>query len=62
VVTVFVFRWDKDEKVPRRNRVRALLAIIPLLIIGLIFNSGNYIRDIMPPAKSSGSPSLPGSR
>ncbi len=41
-VAVLIFRWDKDEKVPRRNRIQATLALIPLLVIGILFNSGSH--------------------
>jgi ABC-2 type transport system permease protein len=43
-VTALIFRWDKDEKVSRRNRLRALLALVPILILGILLNSGWHAR------------------
>ena len=39
-VGILVFRWDKDEKVPRRKRIQASLALVPLLVIGILLNAG----------------------
>lgn len=51
-VAVLVFRWDKGEKVSRRNRVQALLAFVPLLAIGILFNSGSRAQHWIPTVKT----------
>lgn len=50
IVTALIFRWDKDEKVSRRNRIQASFALVPLLIIGIMLNTGprasQWIHDL----------------
>jgi ABC-type multidrug transport system permease subunit len=50
VVTTLIFRWDKDEKVSRRNRIQASLVLVPLLIIGIMLNTGSratqWVQDL----------------
>jgi ABC-2 type transport system permease protein len=50
VVTTLIFRWDKNEKVSRQNRIQAFLALVPLLIIGILLNigprAGQWIPDV----------------
>ncbi len=33
-----LFRWEKEEKVSRQNRLKALLALIPLIVVGIWLN------------------------
>jgi len=61
-ITILVFRWDKDERVSRRNRIQASLALVPLLIVGLIFNFGPRSQHWIPAAKNVVEPALPNSR
>lgn len=35
---IALFRWEKEEKTTRRQRLRAALALIPLLVVGLWLN------------------------
>jgi ABC-2 type transport system permease protein len=50
IVTTLIFRWDKDEKVSQQNRIQASFALVPLLIIGIMFNTGSratqWIQDL----------------
>lgn len=55
-VAVLVFRWEKGEKVPRDNRLRALLALLPLLVVGFFLNSSDRVRQWVPPANDIASP------
>jgi ABC-type multidrug transport system permease subunit len=42
IVTTLIFRWDKDEKVSRLNRLQASLALVPLLVMGIMLNTGSW--------------------
>jgi|ERR1051326_1020962 ABC-type multidrug transport system permease subunit len=50
IVAMLIFRWDKDEKVSRRNRIQASFALVPLVIIGILLNTGaratQWIQDL----------------
>lgn len=50
IVAMLIFRWDKDEKVSRRNRIQASFALVPLIIIGIVLNTGpratQWIQDL----------------
>lgn len=35
---VALFRWEKEEKTTRRQRLRAALALVPLLLVGIWLN------------------------
>jgi hypothetical protein len=38
-LAVALFRWEKDAPVTRRNRMQALLALVPLLVAGIWLNA-----------------------
>ncbi len=45
-VAIALFRWEKEEKATRRSRLQALLALIPLLVMGLWLNySSGFLRQ-----------------
>jgi ABC-2 type transport system permease protein len=60
IVTALIFRWDKNEKVPRRNRLQASLALVPLLAVGVLLNlgprAGQRIQDMKSVAPPMSSP------
>lgn len=39
-----LFRWEKDEKVTRRGRMQALLALIPIIVVGVWLNNSSSFR------------------
>lgn len=39
-----LFRWEKEQKVSRRSRLQALLALTPLLIVGIWLNSSRSFQ------------------
>ncbi len=44
-----LFRWEKEEKVSRRNRLKALWALAPLLVVGIWLNlSSGFQRTNRP--------------
>ncbi len=45
IVTTLIFRWDKDEKVSRLNRLQASLALVPLLVMGIMLNTGSWAAE-----------------
>ena len=61
IVAVLVFRWDKYEKVPRRNRIQAIVTLIPLLIVGMVLNSSSH-QSWLPAATSPAHTTIPQSR
>lgn len=37
-VAILVFRWEKDEKVTPAARLKALAALLPLVVLGIVFS------------------------
>jgi ABC-2 type transport system permease protein len=50
VITALIFRWDKNEKVSPANRMRAVCALAPVFVLGILLNigprAGRWIPDI----------------
>jgi ABC-2 type transport system permease protein len=59
IIAVLVFRWDKSEKVTRRKRLQAVLAVVPLLAVGILLNSEFHFRPRIPAAKEIVAPVKP---
>lgn len=43
-LAVSLFRWEKDAPLTRRNRLQALLALVPLLVAGIWLNSSSRFQ------------------
>lgn len=54
-----MFRWEKEAKVSRADRMRAAVILVPLLVTGLLLNSSASFRHrvVSTSARSSGGPS-----
>jgi len=61
-IGILVFRWDKDERVSRRQRIHALLALVPLVLIGILLNNGVRVQHWLPAAQKSATPANCGGR
>jgi ABC-2 type transport system permease protein len=53
IVAILVFRWDKVERVSPRKRIQAAIALVPLLTVGILLNSGSRARSWNPAANDS---------
>lgn len=44
VLAVALFRWEKEERATRRGRTQALLALVPVLVVGIWLNQSTSFR------------------
>ena len=52
-VAVALFRWEKEEKATRRSRMRAALALLPMLFVGVWLNGSPGFRRASGPLLGS---------